>query len=111
MSTPNESDAVDVDEIDNLVETLELEAAAMQVSANTSALAPAPAAEPHRESKLHALTRHVYNLATPDAEGHLTGMQLRPLMMMSKVATASLAEVWNAVDTGRVGKASDYVYA
>ena len=56
------------------------------------------------ESKLHALARHVFHLANPDNEGYLTGIQLRPLMLISKLSVQALATIWNSVDTAQLGK-------
>ena len=89
--------ARDVAELEELLETIEQE-----TQEEPAVAAPAPARS--HESKLHGLTRHVWNLATPDAEGTLSGLQLRPLMMMSKVPTDVLAQVWNSVDVTRAGK-------
>lgn len=52
------------------------------------------------DSALARLSRHVFSLANPDDEGCLAGGTLRPLMLMSKLPAATLAQIWQMVDLG-----------
>ena len=92
----------DDDNIDDLIDTLSKEASGVLGSHH---IEDAPT-----ESRLHALARHVYNLAGADHSGRLTGVQLRPLMLMSKLSVPLLSAIWNAVDVSQQGSVRD-IYA
>jgi hypothetical protein len=102
------SPSQDIHEIDELISTLENEA---QVLSSSTIASQTHAPSKHAEqSKIKALARHVYHLASPGPDGLLTGVQLRPLMLMSKLPMNVLADVWNAVDVNRTGKVFYPVY-
>lgn len=50
------------------------------------------------------LCQHVWSLSTPDEEGCLDGMQMRPLMLMSGLDNATLGTIWTMVDVEPRGK-------
>ena len=90
----NDADSDD-DNIDDLIDTLSREASGVLESHHGE--------DASTESRLHSLARHVYNLAGADHSGRLTGVQLRPLMLMSKLSVPLLSAIWNAVDVSQQG--------
>lgn len=121
VAAPSSAPSNDVDDIDDLIDAVAQEANDLAISSPPApSMAPAPVAPPvaapvsapepahdaaqNSNSKLKALARHIYDLGSPDEEGCLTGMQLRPLMLMSKLPVHLLAGIWNAVDLKQIGK-------
>jgi hypothetical protein len=52
---------------------------------------------------LVSLCNHVWSQITPDAAERVDGGQLRPIMLMSGLDMAVLAEIWGLVDTRECG--------